>query len=51
MEDRLQKGRHAINAVVCIGLHEKGINYMAVSIPNFRAIVIPVITYGCEVWI
>ena len=49
-EDRISRGRRAFNAVVSIGIKNKGVN-MAVGNILFWLIIAPIVTYGSEVWV
>ena len=49
-EERISKGRRAFNAVASTGVNKGGIN-MAVCSISYWSIVIPIVTYGCEVWV
>ena len=49
-EDRISRGRKASNAITSIGIHKKGITMYACSI-IYWYIIVPTVTYGCEVWV
>ena len=49
-EERLSKGRRAFNAITSVGVQKKGINMKSCSI-LFWSIIVPIVTYGCELWV
>ena len=48
--DRISKGRRAFNAILNTGIKRKGLN-MAVISSLYWSIIVPVVSYGCEVWV
>ena len=49
-EERNSKCRRAFNSIAAIGLQKKGVNMTACSI-LYWSIIVPIVTYGCEVWV
>ena len=49
-EERISKGRRAFNAVASTGIKKGGIS-MSVCSVLYWSIVIPIVTYRCEVWV
>ena len=49
-EERLSKGRRALNAITSVGIKKRGIS-MNVCSTLFWSIIAPIVTYGCEVWV
>ena len=48
-EDRIMRGRRAFNAITNVGIKKKGLP-MKVCANLFWSIIIPIVTYGSEVW-
>ena len=49
-EDRVSRGQRAFNAILNSGIRKKGLNTAVIS-KLYWSIVVPVVTYGAEVWI
>ena len=49
-EDRISRGRRAFNSVTSIGIKKKGV-CMSVCTTIFWAIIMPIVTYGSELWV
>ena len=49
-EDRISRGHRAFNAVTSIGIKNRGVN-MSVCNILFWSIIMPIVTYGSEVWV
>ena len=49
LEDRVSKGRRCFNALCSLGVKKRGIS-MKTCATLFWSIVIPVATFGCELW-
>ena len=49
-EDRISRGRRAFHAISSIGIKDKGVN-MSVCTTIFWAIIMPIVTYGAELWV
>ena len=48
-EDRIMRGRRAFNAITSVGVKKKGLT-MKVCANLFWSIIIPIVTYGSEIW-
>ena len=48
--DRISRGRRAFNAVASLGIKKNGIN-MSTCSTLFWSIIVPIVTYGCELWV
>ena len=49
-EDRISRGRRAFNAISGIGIRKKGVSMAACSV-FYWSIIVPIVTYGCELWV
>ena len=49
-EDRIRKGRRAFNAITCVGIRKRGLS-MKVCARLFWSIIVPILTYGSEIWV
>ena len=49
-EDRISRGRRAFNAILNSGIRRNGLNTKVIS-TLYWTIVVPVVTYGSEVWV
>ena len=49
-DDRISRGRRAFNALTNIGIRKRGLS-MKVCASLFWTIVVPIVTYGSEVWV
>ena len=49
-EEKISKGRRAFHALTSVGIKKRGVN-MSVCSKLFWSIVIPIVTYGCEIWV
>ena len=49
-EDRIRRGRRVFHAISSIGIKDKGVN-MSVCTTFFWAIIMPIVTYGSELWV
>ena len=49
-EDRVSRGRRAFNAILNSGIRKKGLNTSVIS-KLYWSIVVPVVTYGAELWV
>ena len=50
LEERISKSRRSFNSITSIGIKKRGVNMKTCSI-IFWTLIIPVLTYGCELWI
>ena len=50
IDDRISRGRKALNSILSAGIRAKGLN-MAVITSLFWTIIVPVTTYGGELWV
>ena len=49
-EDRISRGRRAFNAISSIGIKKRGV-CMNVCTTVFWAIIMPIVSYGSELWV
>ena len=49
LEEKISKGRRALNATAGLGIRHNGLNIGTCNL-IFWVIVIPIITFGCEIW-
>ena len=49
VEEKISKGRRALNATAGLGIRQNGLNIGTCNL-IFWVIVIPIITFGCELW-
>ena len=49
-EDKISRGRRAFNTITSIGIKSKGV-CMAICTTVFWTIIIPIVTFGSELWI
>ena len=49
VEDKISKGRRALNATSGLGIRQNGLNIGTCNL-IFWVIVLPIITFGCEIW-
>ena len=49
-EDKISKGRRSLNAAPALGIRKGGLTIYSCNI-IYWCMIVPIITYGCELWI